>query len=53
MTNRQERNQRLEELLNDTIRYLKDDCFDNEDKEFFFEQGVKILAKLRDLNKAL
>ena len=53
MTNKQERTQRLEQLLQDTIRYMKDDCFDNEDKEFFFEQGVKILAALKDLNKAL
>lgn len=46
---KQQKRERLEELLQLTIKYLKDDCFDNEDKEFFFEQGVKILEALKSL----
>ena len=53
MNERQKRTQNLKNLLNDVIRHLQEDCFDNEDKEFFFVEGVKILAKIKDINKAL
>lgn len=49
MRNKQERLERLEELLKDTVRYLKDECFDKEDKEFFLSQGIKILTLMKDI----
>lgn len=43
----------LHQLLLTYMRYMTDDCFDNEDKKFFYEQAEQILAKLRNLNMAL
>ena len=49
MRNKKERLERLEDLLKDTVRYLKDGCFDKEDKEFFLQQGIKILTLMKDI----
>lgn len=48
--NRQEKNKVLIAMLNDFIRHLKDDDFDNDSKQFYYEQSLKILARLKDLN---
>lgn len=47
---RQEENKILTTMLQDFIRHLKDDDFDNESKQFYYEQCLKILEKMKDIN---
>ncbi|MBR5304877.1 MAG: hypothetical protein IKU37_08655 [Candidatus Gastranaerophilales bacterium] len=39
----------LKQLIEMYAKYLTEDCYDNEDKQFFYEQSVQCLAKLMAL----
>ena len=39
----------LKQLIEMYAKYLTEDCYDNEDKKFFYEQSVQCLAKLMSL----
>ena len=48
--NKQNKNRVLKELLSDYVRLLTDDVFNNESKEFYYEQALDILKRLKELN---
>jgi len=52
MTNEQRRYE-LTKMLKDLTDKMLDDDFDKEDKAFFAETAIKVLARIMDLNKTL
>lgn len=47
--NKDEMKATLRELISMYAKYITEDCYDNEDKQFFYEQSVQCLAKLMSL----
>ena len=46
---KQQTKETLKQLIQMYAKYLTEDCYDNEDKKFFYEQSVKCLEKLMAL----
>lgn len=42
--------EKLKIALIDIIKHLQEDRFDNSEKQMFFEEGVRILALIKDMN---
>ena len=51
--NKQEQTKELQEMLNGWVKRIQDPDYDNESKKVYYDEAVKVLSKILDLNRVL
>lgn len=51
--NKQEQTKELQEMLNGWVKRIQDPDYDNESKKVYYDEAVKVLARILDLNRVL
>lgn len=51
--NKQEQTKELKKMLSGWVERIQDPVYDNESKKVYYDEAVKVLAKILDLNRVL